>query len=109
MTAEYDPTLSTDKDWIRAQIGDRDTTKAVLSDEEIDAINDTQQNRWLAAAECGALVATRSQGVVEKQVDDLRLDFGDNDQNTAYAAHLQRLRVKGAQELLPAQSNFRVL
>ena len=38
MAATFDDTLSTDKDKVRFMIGDVDTTKAVLQDEEINGL-----------------------------------------------------------------------
>lgn len=109
MTATYDPTMDSDRDWIRAQIGDRNTAAAVLSDEEIDAIRAGEANRYLAAAACGELIATKGGGVVEKRVDDLQISWADKGAETSYGIHIQRLREKGAALLLPTQSNFMVL
>lgn len=112
MSATYDPTIRTDLDFIRSQIGDRNVTPATnafLSDEEIDAIRSQHGNRELAAAACGDLIASRSKGLVEKQVGDLRLDFGKGSARSAYGEHLDRLREQGAQLLLPTQSHFRIL
>ena len=107
--ADFDPTLEQDRDWIRAQIADRNTDNPTLADETIDAIRAAAANKYLAAAECGSLIITKGGGLTEKRVDDLELTWGDKGAETAYALHIQRLREKGAQLLLPTQSNFFML
>ncbi len=112
MAKTYTPTLPTAKDWVRLQIADdgRGGRAMVLEDEEIEAIiaSEKGNNRNLAAASCGELIAARAGNVIEKRVDDLEIRYGQ-DGNTAWSAHLQQLRETGASELLTKQSNFRVL
>ena len=107
MAATYDPNISTDKDWVRLQIGDRAAT-FVLQNEEITFILAEEPNKWYAAAACGELIIGSRKGIAEKMVDNLRIEYGD-DADSAYAQHLQRLREEGARRLSPAPYAFKML
>lgn len=100
MTVSYDPTLPTDRDWVRFLIGDRtaDQDTAKLSDEEIDAVLREEPNKYFAAARCGDQIIAQGQGAVSKSVDDLSIEYGD-DAESAYRAYLQGLREEGARVL----------
>jgi hypothetical protein len=50
LTYTFDPLLTTDKDWVRAAIGDRDMTDPLRSDQEIDATIALDGDRLLATA-----------------------------------------------------------
>jgi hypothetical protein len=108
MSLTYSPTLDTDRDWVRMQIGDRDLDNATFEDEEIDAILAEEANKYLAAARLGEIILGRTKGLVEKAVGDLRLRFGENP-NNAYNQHLQKLRERGAELMQPTPRAFRVL
>lgn len=113
----YDPTLGTDRDWVRFLIGDRvvvPETAAKLTNEEIDAVVADEANKFLAAARClEALYAQwKAQGadVVEKQVGDLRIRRSDNQSaESAVAALISSLRQRGAWLLHPKPRVFQVL
>ena len=104
MGATYDPALSTDKDWVRFLIGDRGPDVFKLDDDEIAALLVEEANKYLAAARAGDVILTRSQGLVAKEVDTLRLAWSDSPDN-AYRLHIQALREKGA--LLTLQQSGR--
>lgn len=110
MSATYDPTLPSDVSWVRFLVGDRDVTKAVLSDEEIGAVLAEEANKYLAAARVGEVILTRGRGVISKSVGDLSLSYGDSPES-AYRSHLQTLRERGAELLLKTSGSsvFRVL
>lgn len=110
MSATYDASLPTDKDWVRFLVGDRTVSSAVLQDEEIAALLVEEKNKYLAAARAGETILARTQGVVSKQVDDLSISFGDSAES-AYRAHIKSLRERGATLLLrkSGSSVFRLL
>lgn len=112
MSVSYDPSLSTDKDWVRLLISDRDTSlkadditpKAVLDDNEILALLVEEPNKYLAAARAADLVLSRTRGMVSKQVDDLRITYGDSPESS-YRKHIEKLTIRG-NELLRDNSRF---
>ncbi len=112
MTTSYDPSLSTDKDWVRFYIGDTDLDPDAvdLQDEEILAvIADERNSKYLAAARCGEIIIARTQGVVSKNVDNLGLSFGDSP-TSSFRSHLQKLREDGANRLTAKKNRvFRLL
>lgn len=103
----YDPTLPSDRDWVRFLIGDR-TSPFRISDDEIDALLIEERNKYLAAARAGEICLTRGMGITSKSVEGLSISFGDSP-TSAYRSHLQRLREKGARLLLAQQSYIRIL
>lgn len=108
MAATYDPTLATDRDWVRFLIGDRTVASARLQDEEIDAVLTEEQNKYLAAARCAEIAFGGTQGLVEKAVDDLRLKYSDN-ADSAYWKYIESLREKGARLTYERPHMFKVL
>jgi hypothetical protein len=101
MAATYDPTLATDKDWVRLLIGDRDTARPFFDDAEILAVLEEEQNKYLAAATLAESVLSKGHGLVEKAVDDLHLRWSDNPKS-AYSGYIAVLRQKGATLTYPA-------
>jgi hypothetical protein len=89
MSATYDPTLPTDRDWVRFLISDTDVVaNAQLQDEEIDAVvaDETATGealKYYAAARCLSVLFQRwtssGHGVIEKQVLQLRIRRGMNE------------------------------
>lgn len=66
MTATFNPALSTDRDWIRADLGDTEPATALLSDAQIDAVlaaelamadGSRQTATWRCAAQAVAVIA----------------------------------------------------
>lgn len=111
MAATYDPTLPADLDWVRFLVGDRrvdPVTAAALSDEEILAVLGAEANKYLAAARCGEAIIAKSRGAVSKSVGDLSISYGDSPES-AYRAHLKKLREKGAELLLKRDGGSAVL
>lgn len=107
MPVSYDPGLSTDKDWVRFLISDRDVSRAILDDTEIIAVLAEEANKYLAAARCGEILLTRSGGVVWKQVGELRIKYDDTEtEDSVYRSYLRRLREKGAWLVLPKPRTF---
>ncbi len=108
MSATYDATLSTDRDWVRLLIGDRDTARPFLQDEEITALLKEEANKYLAAARGAELVIAKGHGVIQKAVDDLKLHWSDS-KDSAYRAYIKTLREKGALSTYGKAPFFRVL
>jgi len=98
VSATYDPTLPTDKDWVRFLIGDRVEATAKLQDEEILAVLGEEANKYLAAARCGEIIISLGQGAVSKSVDDLSITYGDSAESS-FRDHLRKLREEGARRL----------
>jgi len=105
-----------DRDWVRFLTGDRGKaaalgyviTRSVLSNEEITALLVEEANKYLAAARAGEIILARHKGAVSKAVDGLSLSWGDSSES-AYRAHLKRLRVKGCSLLLTNKRQFRMV
>jgi len=108
--ASYDPTLPTDKDWVRFMAGDRDISRALLDDGEIYGLLREFPNKYLAAAQACEAILARSQGLVTKQVDDLRLQWSDSSTaENVYSKYIRHLRERGAKLTIQKSSRFRVL
>lgn len=106
MTFSYDPTLPTDRDWVRFIIGDRVVETASLDDGEIDAVLAQEANKYLAAARCGRIILARGRGgVTSKSVDGLSLSY-DSSPEGAYGKHLTEIHQKGCELLLPKGRRF---
>jgi len=116
MAKTYNPSLPTNKDWVRFLTGDREETtgpaytmtKALLLDEEIAAVVAEEANKWLAAARCGEVILARGKGAISKAVDGLSISWGDSPES-AYRAHIKGLRVKGCDVLLISNRHFRMM
>jgi hypothetical protein len=106
--ATYNPDAMTDKDWVRMLSGDRNTSRATLSDEEINALLAEEQNKYLAAARACEIILAKSGGLVEKQVGDLRLRYTHTPED-AYRRYVRYLREEGAKRTYTTPSTFRVL
>jgi len=114
MTATYEPSLPTDRDWLRLTIGDTATASALLQDEEIDAVLTEEANKHLAAAESLSILRTRwnsqGAGVLTKQVSKLRISYGtDSSAAEALDARIKQLRARGAYLLSPTPGVLKVL
>jgi hypothetical protein len=84
---------------------------ARLEDEEINALLQEETNKYLAAARACEIVLAKSGGLVSKQVNTLRLSWGDSStaENT-YTRYIRYLRQRGAELTLNQQKRvFRVL
>lgn len=108
MSFTYDPALVSDRDWVRFFVADRIQARAVLADEEIDALLTEEANKYLAAARAGEMMLARNGSLVDKWVGDLRLRFNDSPQST-YRNYLTGLRKRGCELLLPRNRAFKVL
>jgi hypothetical protein len=77
MAATFDDTLPTDRDWIRAALGDTDTSNAWLSDERINAVLTAAANdRTVATLQlCEQLITLASQEPVEVSISGLSVDY----------------------------------
>lgn len=117
MSATYDPSLTTDRDWVRFTIGDHAfTTEAAanLQNEEIEALLADEENKWLAAAEALDFLrvkwASAGAGVLEKQVSKLRIKKGvDQEASAALKDRVDELRARGARRASPPSTVFRSL
>lgn len=117
--ATYDPTLPTDKDHVRFLIGDTDTDDAKLADAEIlatlaEEIATGEALKYYGAASCLSVLRTRwasaGEGVLEKEVDDIRVKRGrDQTAEAAIEARMTELRTTGARLLGTSPYEFRVL
>ncbi len=113
MTATFDPTLATDRDFVRQAIGDTDTSEAQLTDEAIDAFLSEESNKYRAAA-MGLEFLLNSwiadgKGVVEKQVENLRIKRLINLSSVpAVRAQIDWLRRRGNYKLMQSSKVFRV-
>ena len=96
MTATYDPSLPTDKDWVRFFVGDM-TATMTLSDEEILALlaEPEYPNKWLAAAAAGRRIQAKGKGALSKSVAELSLSRGAG-AGTAYGDVIKSLQEQGA-------------
>lgn len=119
MTATYNSTLPTNKDHVRFLIGDVDTTKPKLSDEEILAVIEEESAtgkslKYFAAASCLSVLMTKwastGEGEIEREIDDLRVRRGI-DQSAAQAIRdrVMDLRKKGAFYLSSKPRHFKIL
>ena len=114
MTATFDPTLKTMKDFVRVTIGDTDTTDASLDDATIDAILRAEPNKWFASATCAEAAFARWQAagdtVVTKQVGALSLTRESGvSAKQSFFNYVRELRARGAREMSTAPYTFRVL
>lgn len=103
MSADFDPTLPTDKDWVRLVIGDTDTSNAIFTDESIQAFVDEEANKKLAAARCLEALVSRwgveSGGLTEKQTSKLRRRWGGTGSTIeSMGKYAETLRAEGAEE-----------
>jgi hypothetical protein len=106
--ATYEPLSGLDKDVVRLLCGDRDMTRPKLLDEEIYLLLREEPNAYYAAARACDVIAAKSGGLVQKEVGDLRLQWGDTPE-TAYSRYAQYLREEGARRLSPNSHYFRML
>lgn len=95
----FNPSLPTDRDWVRLFIGDDDPLHEQLADATIDAIlvevlaqgATAAAAKYCAAAQAGQLVAAgwvaSQAGKVEKQVSKLRIQYGGGGQSSALEAY----------------------
>ena len=108
MPATYNPALPTDKDWVRLLSGDRDITRPKLDDYEINGLLAEEANKYLAAARACEVILSKSNGLVAKEVGDLKLRWTDKPED-AYRRYIRDLRRKGAGLTHKKPSSFRVL
>ena len=100
MTATYvnDPT-GRPIDTVRFEVDDRDTANAVLSDEEIQYLIDSNSHILLAcAAAADAIGAKYASEVSSKQVGDLRLDYGPGGVGGSYGLLAKSLRLRAVRK-----------
>ncbi len=104
MSATFDPTLATDRDYVRLLIGDTVVATAQLQDETIDALiaKSPTLGVFCIAAEAAELIIARwdakAEGVIEKQVSKLRLRRSETGGMLEdYRKHVDRLRERCAE------------
>jgi len=110
MSGTYNPTLPTDRDWVRFQLGDRGPTTWVLDDAEINAALVEESNKFLAAYRLGNDFLARRGGITSKSVDGLSVSYGDGAEGS-FRSHLKDLQKRGLQLLQQrtGSSTFRVI
>lgn len=88
MTASYDSSLSTSRDWLRFRLQDTvvtPATSALFSDEELDALlAENGDNVWKAAFDAARALAARFRHLASLSVGDTSISF--TDQAAAYDA-----------------------
>lgn len=104
----FDPSLPTDKDWVRLLIGDTDAPET-LADSTIEALiaealalgASAEGAKYCAAAQAGGLMAAgwtaSSSGIAEKTVSKLRIQYGGGSSGSAvevYNTYLAGLKEK---------------
>lgn len=122
MAVTYDPTLATDRDWVRFLTADTDTTSALISDEEIDAVLSAESaaspaNRYFAAATILGFAQSRAfsasaqhNGLSSKRVGSLSMAWGtDASSAQGWAAKIASLRAEGARLLASAGYHLQVM
>ncbi len=107
MPKTYEPSLPSNKDWVRMLTGDRDIAVSIVTDEEINAVLAANgDNPYRAAFYIGMTIYNGTQKIVKEQVDDLRLDYArPDDAGDVYLKYLKSLWSKG----VGGQAIFRVL
>lgn len=113
MAKTYTLPIATDLDRVRLLIGDTVATMK-LDDDEITWFLAQEANVYLAAAEALASLysnwITQGDGVVEKEVDELRIKrITGQDGGKAIEARIEQLRKEGVFRLTPKPRLFRVL
>ena len=106
MTATYTNQPGTRNiDTVRFEIDDRDCTPetdAVLTDEEIQYLIDSNHHILLAAAAAADAVAAKYAADVEtKQVGDLRISYGSGGNAASYESLASTLRARAARKAVP--------
>lgn len=100
MSSTYDPTLPTNKDWVRLLIGDRNVPNSVFQDEEILAVLIEFPNKYCAAAQLldanRSILLTTTGGATSKTVGNLSISFGSATQSaeSALTDLIDRLRAQ---------------
>jgi hypothetical protein len=94
VTASYDSSLSTTRDWLRFRLQDTvvsPATAALFSDEELDALlAENGDNVWKAAYQAARALAARFRHLASMSVGDTSLTFADQAAGyTAMAAEFQ--------------------
>jgi len=105
----FDPSLPTDKDWVRLLIGDTDPTDEAVTDATIAALlvevqahgASAEAAKYCAAAQAGSVAMAfwmaSTGGIVEKVVSKLRIQYaggGTQSALEAYDNYLNGLRQK---------------
>lgn len=114
MSATYDSSLPTDKDYVRFLVRDTVPATAQLQDEEIAALLTEEGNKYLAAAAALESLLTgwssAGRGVIEKAVGKLRIRRGlDESADGAIRRYIDQLRTKGADLTVTPSKIFKVL
>lgn len=115
MTTTYEPSLPTDRDWVRHLLRDTDTTAPMFQDEEIDAVLSatllsisSPAARYFAAASLLATLHTqwmsRGKGIASKKTSKFAITYGTGigiNVDAAVQARIKELRIEGANILCP--------
>lgn len=73
MAWTYSTSLATDKDKVRFEIGDTDTTDQLLSDEEIAAVLTAEGSVYAAASDCAEHLAAKFSRLADRTVGNFSL------------------------------------
>ncbi len=97
MPKTFDPTLPTNKDWVRLLTGDRDVAVSSVTDEEINAVLEANgDNYYRASYYIGMTIYNSQRKIVKEQVDDLRIDYAKpDDAGDVYLKYLKSLLSRG--------------
>lgn len=120
----YDPSLASDRDWVRFLVRDNNPLREMLTDAEIDGVLaevtvsygiTNAARKYLAAAKCLETLHTawmsRGRGVSSRKVDDLSVVYGTGagiNVDAAMQLKISALKVEAARLAGPAPTVFRV-
>jgi hypothetical protein len=96
VSATYDPSLSTTRDWLRFRVQDtvvNPASAALFSDEELDALlAENGDSVWNAAVDAARALAARFRHLASLSVGDTSISF--TDQAAAYDAMAAQFQTK---------------
>lgn len=111
MSFSYDPSLSTDRDWVRFLVSDTEVATAKVQDEEIDAVLSEESGgvavaaalKYVAAARILSMLSSRwasaGGGVMAKTLSRLRLEWGISGDTAEVINYRIRYLLKRASEI----------
>ena len=115
----FDPSLGTDRDWVRLLVGDTDTANEYLTDAEYDMVVTEQtaggaSRKYFAAALALPMLYAKwnaeGKGVVDKQMSKLRIRRGEEvSRAAAIRNQSDDFRREGARLMAVAPYAFRML
>ena len=102
MAWNFDPSLSSDKDWVRFLIGDTNTNAQLVADETIEAMLTQEMNIYMTAASiCMSLARGQTRGgtVKDRKVGETKIAYRTTEDLILMA---RDLRLRGAAYMKPS-------